>query len=216
MSLVTANGLSVVEATINLPRVGVWHAELRVDSIKDIAGPISIEFGNQTFLGTAHTAGLSSGSAHIRVAGGKGTLKNEIASKSYINVPVSIPVRDAITDGGEQFAETSDAQLLARSVTSWTRTQGPGGAALLKICAHINATWRMKIDGSIWVGVDSWPLSTIKDFDLVSESPQSARIEIGSIDPTILPGETFKGRKVSYVMHTVTDSKVRSAIWFET
>jgi hypothetical protein len=42
VSLVTVNGTPCVRATIRIPRIGVWFADLAVDVAKTISGPVTI------------------------------------------------------------------------------------------------------------------------------------------------------------------------------
>ena len=56
MSYATLNGQDVLEAHLNLPRVGVWHATLRVDSATLPTGLCTLEVGGMPYQGTPRAA----------------------------------------------------------------------------------------------------------------------------------------------------------------
>jgi hypothetical protein len=74
--------------------------------------------------------------------------------------------------------------------------------------------WRVLPDGTVYVGVESWPQSPMGSFDLYSWPPQELRATIFALDPRITPGQVWQSGQVSNVAHRVDTDKIRTTIWF--
>jgi hypothetical protein len=88
----------------------------------------------------------------------------------------------------------------------------------LLLTAAPTATWRVLPDGSIWMGVETWPDSGLlegDDYQIISEDPMRAEAVLGVESPVIMPGTLLGGRRVSYVEHRLNSPETRTIVWFE-
>ena len=68
--------------------------------------------------------------------------------------------------------------------------------------------------GSLWLGVESWP-ATDFPYELLEEDPLHDRCTILCEQPQLLPGQVFRGRRVSYVDHLLEPEQFRTTVWME-
>ena len=94
MSLVTVNGTPCVRATVRIPRLGVWIADVAVDVAKTISGPVtvSVSDGALELKGRAARTGVFKDTAILRVLGGAGGLATEVPAKFYRRCPAKVPL----------------------------------------------------------------------------------------------------------------------------
>jgi hypothetical protein len=221
MSLVTANGVSVLGGSILMPLVGVWTADLVVDRADSLTAgaSVSIEADGFTLKGTIapERAGEFLDATHVRVIGGKGGLAKTAQPRSYAQPGAY--VRDVLNglaqDSGETFATTTDAAFLATNLVAWAVMAVPVSqamATLLQVVAP-DLSWRILPDGTLWIGSESWTSSGVQ-FEILEQDPTHGQYELGVESPSIAPGvELADVGKVSRVEHRIGDDGVRSHVW---
>lgn len=222
MALIEVNGRAVIAATIRIPRLGAWSADLVVDAQEALTGACTVVVaGGPTLKGTATRGGLWLDTAYVRVTAGADGLRRTATAKHYRAVTARVVLVDLCRAAGETLSPTSGAAVTGLQLAAWTQTAQPIGRAISALLADRRLAapaWRMLADGTLWVGVESWPDSGLKDVVDVQELgrlPHEGRCELGVEAPTLLPGTLLGGRKVSLVEHSLADDQVRSAVWFE-
>lgn len=225
MGLLTINGATITSGTIKMPRVGIWHADISVDSETDIAGAATITTDDKSFslVGIVQRHGIYEGRLGIRVIGGAGGFGTVIPPRAYRNATVGLVLRDILTPAGEAVAAATDAAFLSRSLPAWVRIAGTAGQALQRLLEPYDVTYRMQPDGKLWVGADTFPAAPAVTFDVIDRDFGMGRMTIASQYPFLLPGTTLTvktatattTRKVSYIVHTIQPGSVRSSLWFE-
>jgi hypothetical protein len=218
MAQVILDGRPVVRATIHRPRIGVWHADLEVDSEKDLPSSqvtLSIADGKLQLFGVARATGIFHGLMQVRMVGGAGGFTRAVTPKYYRRAPLRIPLNDILAAAGEHVATSADVSILGTHLLSWSIFGGEAGQALTALLAKVpTATWRMTASGAVWVGVEAWPAVTL-DHVVTNEDKALGWMELASEDPTLTAGVTLDGRKVSNVVHRYEPGSVRSEVWFE-
>src|SRR5438105_3631892 len=107
MAICTLNNMFVSEATIDIPRIGVWHADLLVDSFNSFTGKAVIQYSSQTFNGVFSRNGPDiNKKLRARVLGGAGALSSLLPPKGYRSVPIKVPLNDALNSCGERISST--------------------------------------------------------------------------------------------------------------
>jgi len=224
--------MAVSRATIDIPRIGVWHADLLVDSFQSFKGAAVIQFVSQTLNGTFARNGPDI-NKHLRarIVGGAGSLGTLLKPKGYRSVPLRIPLDDALNSCGEKRSTTCDQSLLNRFLDVWSRLQMSGGqtidALLQQFPTPSLPSWRMLLDGTLWVGIEYWPVATFSQeatpVPLYSE-PERGNITFYSNDPTVLPGQTLVyhvpgigdvTKRISHVRHWLTPRRMHTSIYSE-
>jgi hypothetical protein len=196
----TVNGQAVLEARIGLPRVGVWSLDAVLDAGSDVSGAVEVKYGSTTLKGTVVRTGKRDDSCRIRVVGGAAGFTKTVPAKSYLNLPMRIPLVDVLTAAGEQLAATADPALLQSFVGRWSRVETIAAFALRSLLEGRDVAWRILPDGTVWIGAESWPVVTL-EHELLDEDAITGRVTIYAEDPAVFPGQTFLDRQVSYVEH---------------
>ncbi len=227
--LSTANGHNVLEATLHLPRTGVWQADLVVDTQNpsDVTGAIALSLidGGLTLSGTSfRPPWLWRGVTRVRMLAGAGGMSTPMTAQGYSNAPASVIVGDILSGAGETLSGAS--MSLAARMPSWARlgqstdSQETAGSALQAIVDELGATWRSLPDGTVWIGTETWPASPLTDYQVIDAQPEDARIELVAAGPTLLPGTTFTGTtftggNVGRVVYRVRPDSFRVEVFFD-
>lgn len=213
--MTTANGQPILEAEITLPRVSEWRATLETDSDVPLSGAVTIEIDGVAFIGTVvpGRSGLDGGTARARVVGGRGGLSKQLPAKNYTaNVRASTVLADLLLESGEVLSSTVDAALLGTTLGRWERLQGTAKAGIQVLADHLGAVWRVLPDGSIWVGVDTYPdVST--EHVLEDEDWTAGILTIAPEAPDLVPGVTFLGMTVDLVVHRVHNRELHTEVF---
>ncbi len=216
MAYCTANGHRVLRAALTMPRVGRWHADLVVDTKEPIVGDIGLLFddGKMKFSGTVFRGEVFGDTFQCRVVAGKGGLAKPVAGKFYRGVPLRLPLGDLVAEVGEALSLSVDVAVLDGLLSKWARTAGPASHALTALVEQADASWRFMPNGALWVGKEKW---TELDFphQLLRDDPRDGRFEIASDLPYLRPGQVFRGKRISAVVHTVDADKARTEAWIE-
>lgn len=228
--IISFTGGAVLGATIQIPRSGIWHADLVLPAVRGATLPTSgrLFFGSQIFTGTVTQSGIDAkGQIRLRLIGGKAKYNTVVAPKGYRSIPAGIVLRDIVADCGETgIASTADQSLLSTQLNAWSRFSMKASRAIHNVLQSLpnNPVWRVLSDGTLWIGYESWTEVTLPDATIIETIPERNRITIASNDPLILPGNSFKftltnqstqTAKISYVQHDVGPSMVRTTLLTE-
>jgi hypothetical protein len=221
MALVTANKLAVISASIQMPRLGAWTADLVVDAQAELTGRCTIEIdGGLTLVGAATRTGVFADTAYVRVTAGNDGLRRIVKPKHYRDPNLRTVLADLLRTANETLSSTADPATMATSYPAWTTVGHSVGAAISALLQdrRLNVMWRMLPDGSLWVGPETWPdsgLRDVADFQILSEQPHEGKLELGVEAPSLVPGMALEGRRLSYVEHRIGDGAVRTNVWVE-
>jgi hypothetical protein len=211
----SCNGKSLLSASIQEPRVGMWTAVIDVDSDVDLSGSVTIEIDGASWVGTITRGKQYAGRVHAQVVGGAGKLASVIDAKHYLGVPMLSVLNDLMNDTGEKLSPTTDSDVRNHAVSRWARTQDKAGKALRQVADETSSSWRVLRDGSIWLGAETW--AEIKPtYDEIDQVPGRDSISIAPTSPIVTPGSTFVGRHVSRVTTRLDEGAgLRQEILFE-
>jgi hypothetical protein len=150
----------VLSASILLPRTGAWVADVQTDGDGPADGaPVVLAHADGlAFAGAVVRGGPWQGAWRGRIVGGRGGLSRELQAAPYRNVTLAIIVEDLLREAGElPLAVDSDADALALAVGRWLRAPGPAGHALAECARVVGRLWRVRADGAVWIGADTYP-----------------------------------------------------------
>lgn len=211
-------GHPVLSGVVCLPRRGAWHATLAVDAPDgtSLLGALDLRLDQgETCLVCARTqGGMAHGRLEVRVVGGKGGLGKLLPPKAYRGVPARTAVGDVLGSAGETLSPASDPNALAVQLPAWVRTEGSAGQALDRLALAMTAVWRVLPSGQVLVTREAWPKATAQGQALL-EQPAEASAVLSLERLTLQPGETWEGRQVSRVEHTIAPAEIRTRVWFE-
>lgn len=223
MAYATLNGSPILSASIGMPRVGAWHADVALPATAAITGRCTLAVdGGLTLVGTVKRSDVWLETVKLRMVAGAGGLGRLAKPQHYRQTRLSVVLADLLKTAGETLASDADSAALALSFGSWATMANPVGvmvSALLADGRLPEATaWRMKPDGTLWLGPETWPesgLVNVVEYQDLEEHPQDGRLELGVEALRLLPGTVLDGRRVSYVEHVLTGDAARTRPWFE-
>lgn len=232
MSLLTVNGFPIIKGSIRLPRVGVWSADVHVDTQTAVSGPVTVttDDGSFSLKGVAYRSGIFQSTLSMRIIGGAGGLSPApggvdapLPPKHYQGCVLKLVLSDILTACGETLSTTADTTILNLFLKNWVRLAGPGKLAVSRLLDSIATSWRILGDGTFWVGTDTYPAAPNTQFDVLERNFGEGRILIGTARPFLFPGTTLtitisgtqSIQNVSNVVHEIYQDRIRTEVWFE-
>jgi hypothetical protein len=220
MSLATVNDVPVIGGRLTFPIAGAWTAELDVQGsdADALEGSVTIDVGGVSLAGTASVSEDDGGQLRLTVTAGAAGLGATVTPQHYVPpVTVRRVLVDALAIGGETLSPAADAATLAVELPQWTRAAGTVKEAVRRVVAAVSgAAWRHLPDGSVWVGPESW--ATFDDSLVVveSEEPTQSLATVALDSLAILPGVTFRDKRITSVEYTLDGAKLRARLsWGE-
>lgn len=208
--MATANGSTLLSASISMPAVGAWHTEIVVDSASALSGAVTLDIDGVQFSGTVIRGGTNGGRSLAKLVGGNGGLSTELPVRNYVApATLALVIGDILREAGETLSTTADAALLATVLTRWERSAGPASHSLVALLDAIGATWRVLADGTVWIGTQSWPTQEI-EHALIDEDWSSGILLIAPLKPELRPAVTFRGQRLDEVAHNFMPEGLRT------
>ena len=217
MSLLTANGIPVAEAYLSLPRVGRGVGSL---VLGDSEGPapgaaVTLKWeSGETLACTCVVAQKVRGWWSLSIVLGAGRLSRVLPSRYYEGIPAATVARDILSEAGEAIGEIDLPGILTRYV----RREGAAYQQLSALLAGTDRTWRIRPNGKVWIGLDSYPQEG--PVEVVRAHSEAQRYTLG-LSPSLLPGVTLSGHvdgeerplgRVERVAHRV-GKQLRTEVW---
>jgi hypothetical protein len=209
-------GHVVSSGLIELPLIGPWRADLKVDAPSALSGKVEIRIGKTDVLkGTVIRGAMYEGVFCPLIGAGGAGMRTKVTPKHYTSPTLKNVLTDLCSDAGEAISSTADPATLLTQLPHWTTMKMEAGVAirLLMESAPAGTSWRMLADGTLWVGPETWPASQVTDFRELAQTPEDAVVELGLEQPFLLPGTTLGGRKLDQVNIEITGGKVKTTVW---
>lgn len=214
MSDVTLNGAPVVEATIHVPRVGNWSAELLINADSPPSGAAALEMFGASWSGYVLRSGELAGRISVLLVGGAGGLWHQLEPRGYQGVPLGLVLRELLRDAGEQLAPSSTPAVLATALDHWPRLRGTADRCLSQLLEG-RGDWRVLPSGAIWAGTETWPAAPDFEYQVIDAIPAEHRLELAAETAVLVPGVTLEGQRVSTVTHRLDATRWRTTALFE-
>jgi hypothetical protein len=213
----SVNGVRVIEGRITIPFVGLWHADVRLDTTTTLPSDpkaITLTLGNLVLVGTKFRAADYQGSLRSRLVGGAAGWAKPLKKAFYkhdAGVLVSLVLGDAARELGETVSVQTDRSLGAR----WARIAMPRGARLIRQVAGDG--WFITPAGVTTIGTRAnGPI--VSPYDVLTADGALGHFVIASDAPgDFAPGRTFATptlgiRTVSCVDHHITKESIRTEV----
>lgn len=221
MSALTLAGSPVLAATITMPGVGAWVADVEVATDTAPTGRVELapEAG-AAWSGTVIEGGVHAGTWRGRIVGGDAGLRRELPATSYRDATLHDVLVDALREAGEALAAGVD--LSAWAVALYLRMQRAAAWTVADVARAAGAApWRVTRAGAVRVGDEAWGALALDDVSVVGESPVMQRYELAGsvlgIDPGVtvtLPLEAGPSAvRVESVVHRVEGERVTATVW---
>jgi hypothetical protein len=217
MALVTAGGVPAFKGTLLFPRVGVWSADLDLDTREAVAGTITIVSADgASFQGTARGGDPAYGHTRARIVGGAGGLSKQAQPKHYVLPTMRTVLTDLARSAGETLSPTIAPALLSARLSAWTviaMTVGEALGALVAWALPAGSSWRVLPDGTLWLGQEAWPEAAVKSWRELDRRPRERLLELALEAPSLMPGTVLAGDRIDYVEARFSSAGVRATAW---
>lgn len=214
-------GTPVLRASITRPRLGLWSALLVVESgdVPSGLADLTDSEGNLLLRGTATRGAATNDRVELRLVAGAGGWGRTLEPRFYRNAPARIILADLVRETGETLLDPLDVAtktLLEAPLRAWTRERCEASKSLRQLCEALALSWRIRSDGKLWVGSETWQSVTV-DHELLHDEPAHARVTLSTqtLPLAIEPGTVFLDQRVSLVEHSITDRACRTVVHFE-
>lgn len=220
MAALTLAGSPVLAATIHMPAVGCWVADVEVATTEAPAGRVELtpEAG-AAWSGTVIEGGVHGQTWRGRIVGGAGGLRAELPATSYRSATLQDVLADALREAGEALAPGVD--LSAWAVALFVRTQRSAAWTVADVARTANAPWRVTRAGAVRVGAEAWGALALDDVSVVAEHPDRRRYELAGAVLGVDPGVTVTlpleagptAVRVDSVTHRIEGERVTATVW---
>jgi hypothetical protein len=218
MAEITVNGLRATLCALTLPRFGAWVADVDVDSAEAITGAATLAVDDASWSGAVARGGIVNGSWQGRIVGGAGGLSAALDAVAQRGSTLGTVLADVLREAGETIA--TDAGDLGAVAPLWHRVAGVASTAVGDVARAAGYAWRVRADGRVWLGSDSWAIYTPAGaVDVVEEYPTAGRYVLAGDTLDIVPGVTLTlprlTVRVGQVEHRATPRDLRTIVTAE-
>jgi hypothetical protein len=216
---ITINGEPTLCGRIFEPRVGTWWVETDISADKVPSGraELSFEDGGVVFVGTVESTRSvnDNETVSVRIEAGSGKLDTWIDAKSWDRPTVRDLLADATAFTGDTLSDKIDSSLLSKQFSSWTRSNTIVHRFVQDIADELGCAWRVLRDGTLWLGIETWPTVKSKATERERLSYEnSVAIEPDAV-PEVYPGSTYQSGRVAEVATSWTHLGITQVVQFE-
>jgi hypothetical protein len=210
VSLAVINDHDVEWLDLDRPFQGAWLLRAKVDIGEGVAlavGPMSLVFDDGsgqpvTYTGTTLESSADQGDGYISAVGGAGGLRKVVAGDDYDAPPPRVVVAAILAAAGELAGDLSGLDALPRIDPFYSRLEGKAAAQLDELAKVTGATWRVRPDGRVDMGVPTWP--TFDGDAFLGNFPNASGVlHAEPALPTIDPGMIVEGFRIGRVRYFV-------------
>ncbi len=216
ITLTHGGGTAAVTAlSLLCPRVGQWTADVTLDADAGPSGACSLSLDGRTYAGHVVRGAVYAGAWRGRIVGSAGLLADAPAT-ALQGATLALVLRDLAGAVGITLA--ADTGALDAAAPRWHRHTGPASQAVADIARAAGYAWRVRPDGTLWLGADTWSTVTpASPVDVLDELPEAGRIALAGDTLDIAPGQTLalRGRdpvRVGCVEHRATADDVQTVV----
>lgn len=207
--------VAVTALSLLVPRVGQWTADVTLDADAGPSGACSLSLDGRVYTGHVVRGAVYAGAWRGRIVGSVGLLADAPAT-ALQGATLALVLRDLAGAVGITLA--ADTGALDAAAPRWHRHTGPASQAVADIARAAGYAWRVRPDGTLWLGADTWATVTpASPVDVLDELPEAGRVTLAGDTLDIAPGTTLalRGRnpvRVGCVEHRATADDVQTVV----
>ncbi len=196
------DGELLVEATLHVPNIGPWWADVLFLEAPDVEGSVVLTIGELTLRGTVTrtgTFGLQRNARIVAGAGGWGTMVEETHYHSDSGVSARTVAEDAARLAGETLGGFNPAAVTVG--IDYARQTGPASRVLEDVIGSV--PWYVDYDGQTQVGTRSSSEVNPDLYEVLDVDPQEGLVTLGVDDLSqVLVGSVIsEGLDASVTLH---------------
>ena len=206
---------AVTALSLLVPRVGQWTADVTIDADAGPSGACTLSLDGRVYTGHVVRGAVYAGAWRGRLVGSAGLLHDAPAT-AFQGATLALVLRDLA--GAVGITLSADTGPLDAVAPRWHRHEGSASAAVADIARAAGYAWRVRPDGTLWLGSDTWSTVTpASPVDVLDELPEAGRITLAGDTLDIAPGTTLalRGRdpvRVGCVEHRATADDVQTVV----
>lgn len=211
----TLNTHPLLALSLLIPRIGVWSADVEVDTDEALTGAVTLDLEGRIWRGAVVDGAVTYGRWSGRIVGGAGGLRGELAPVALANTTLRAVLEEALRAAGETIAPTADT--LTAAVARWHRLRTTGDVAVAEVARAAGMPWRVLADGTVWVGTETWAAVTVRDVDVLGREPITGCTELaGDAALDLAPGRTVTldgaAVRIGAVTHRLDGAALRTSV----
>lgn len=221
MPFATINGEAVFDLRLILPRLGRWTLDciLSADQQSELTPGTAVQVAFDSFAlnGTVLRGGPFIGAQNCRIVGGNGTIGQPAIPFMAQSTTWRTIVARLLQNCGESLSSDADpTDVLLSQPAAWTVSSERTAPQLTAMCNAMapGTVWRFNPDGTVWIGIDTFPAATLINTAVVTEHPEQGFIELGPLAPQILPGVSLNGQPVTDVVYEIKGTDYKCLVYF--
>jgi hypothetical protein len=208
----TFAGKPIMEASLDVPRRGLWTARISVESDSTIVGQGELSLvSGMAWSGTIVKGELYHGRLDLIVVGGRNGLAKVLSPKAFVVTKLAAILSDSLRECGETMADDSQGALDGYSA-HWVRMAQPCVQVLDAIASQAGLDWSADYQGRIYLAKFAAYTPSFA-FDLLDKDVASGKLMLTSEAGLILPGHTIEGLTVQRAAHQISGASVRTTAW---
>lgn len=210
MTQASLDGNTVASCVVQLPRHGVWWADVELTEEVSLEGSVTLTLADASYVGTIKAGGASRGRSRYRIAGGAGAWSETVPAAAYVN-DLGVKRVTLASDAAAACGETVDTSGLTGNVgPAFTRAQSAASDVLQAIAPR---AWRVDVDGVTRFGARaSMTIST--DAPRVRIDHAAGVIVLASTTiAALVPGAIVDGTEAIDVRHELSPEGLRTTLW---
>lgn len=214
MSQLSLGGVAVVRAELIVPRVGVWTADLTLES--DVAVPTATSLvaeSGMTWAGSIVTQGVYDGRRQLRFVGGAAGLPTLCKPKTFRQTSLRTLLSDTLASAGETLASSSDSVALSTQVSTYARLETSATSVVAYWAARTGVIWRVLPSGEVWLGTVQ-PAPAPEDIVVLLDRPGRRRMTVSTETFSLLPGHVVEGKTVESLLYSLGDERATCVVFY--
>lgn len=214
MAQLSLGGLDVVRAELVVPRVGVWTADLTLESDAALtAKTLLVAESGMTWTGTIVTQGVYDGRRHVRFVGGSAGLPTVCKPKNFRQVSLRTLLVDTLGNVGETLAPSSLSTALSTQVATYARLATSAASVVAYWASKTGVLWRVLPDGAVWLGTTQ-AAKAPDDIVVLGERPHRRTMVVSTETFALLPGHVIDGKTVDSLVYRLDDEAARATVFY--
>jgi hypothetical protein len=177
-----------------------------------ISGRQSFVFGDTVLTGNVDEFTEYAGLGVVVISPGAGATQISLAPAAWRNATVRTIALATLRSVGENLSSESDP--LSTVWPHYTRMKCTFGTALSKIAALSGCIWRYDDDGDVLIAKENFVVGA-NPYRVLSRDPRLGQIEIVSEQLFARPGQLIDGKKITSVEHKISESSMRTSLFYE-